>query len=296
MGIAGTSIWSFFKTVSAESHTRLTCSRLYDLRAGHDPVVTYHDPVDEDSAVYSLAAFGQERFLAGTASHILKLFDFRNGSKVYQYTDGLSCSKRELPASSGGDYTRYPELPRNPNQTESKVLVSDLQTMGIKDALAHEQDSRCRYDIPDAPPQICNFHRLSRLDKYRPNMNMYLYGRTPGNNGQSISSPIFSLSSPHPLCPIVYAGTAGKITELEIAEFNVKGDVLDPWFAATPGAALERWTPLDILAMYETDDGRSPRRGSGMRDTPSKLWWNGEKPNWITKQAERTRLDSRWLG
>jgi hypothetical protein len=69
------------------------------------------------------------------------------------------------------------------------------------------------------------------------------------------SSPIFSLSSPDPICPVVYAGTTGRVYELEISETDYNGNLVDPYFAATPGACLAKET--QELAMYEMDDDDS---------------------------------------
>ena len=68
--------------------------KLHDLRSPLPLVTTYHDPVDVESAIYSLCSFGQERFLAGGARHsILKVFDFRMpGGKAYYAADLDACS------------------------------------------------------------------------------------------------------------------------------------------------------------------------------------------------------------
>ena len=65
------------------------------------------------------------------------------------------------------------------------------------------------------------------------------------------NSPIFSLSSPDPICPIVYAGTTGKVYELEISEIDYKGNLVDPYFAAPPGAIIAPfygYSPKDVAS------------------------------------------------
>ncbi|KAK4903684.1 hypothetical protein LTR66_017996, partial [Elasticomyces elasticus] len=59
--------------------------RLFDLRAGTQPVQEYWDPVD-DGQILSLSCVGQERFFAGSHQNAcLKIFDMRMGACQYSY-------------------------------------------------------------------------------------------------------------------------------------------------------------------------------------------------------------------
>ena len=68
--------------------------KLHDLRSPLPLVQTYHDPIDVESAIYSLCSFGHERFVAGGARHaVLKVFDLRMpGGKTYYAADLDHCS------------------------------------------------------------------------------------------------------------------------------------------------------------------------------------------------------------
>ncbi len=261
---------------------RLTWHRLYDRRAGCSPVRSFFDPVNSDSPIYSLASFGQERFLAGSANSILKIFDFRNGSKVYHFTDGLPCS---------GD-SPFPENTFG-KVREAEVLLDTRKSWST----SHRRVEKCQHDIRTEVAQICNFHRLSRLDVYRPNTSIFVYGRPSvlaAHNRAGARpeiSPVFSLSSPDPVCPVVYVGVTGAVYEFEISEVNKAGDVADPYFAAPTGAALAKRT--QDLVMYEMDGSDSAKLADGL---PSDLWRLPQGHLAINPDLDRneSRLDPRW--
>ena len=73
--------------------------KLHDLRVDSPGVMGYADRVDYGSAIYSLIAFGHERFVAGGARHsLLKVFDLRmSGSKRYYAADLEACSQDPAP-------------------------------------------------------------------------------------------------------------------------------------------------------------------------------------------------------
>ncbi|MCJ1433052.1 hypothetical protein MMC27_002411 [Xylographa pallens] len=68
--------------------------KIHDLRSPDSHVVTFTDPVDTYSAVYSLLPIGRERFVAGGARHsIIKIFDFRmTGNRLYFAANAEACS------------------------------------------------------------------------------------------------------------------------------------------------------------------------------------------------------------
>ncbi|KAI9729643.1 MAG: hypothetical protein M1818_008446 [Claussenomyces sp. TS43310] len=193
--------------------------RLYDIRACVTPVMTYYDPVDVGSAVYSLAAFGHERFLVGSASSKLKIFDFRLGAKAYFYTDALPCSpKHPFPKPDIGTAWMQPNSPA-----------------------AHR--SSCSPNELTGKVNYCTFHGESRADFYRPNTNIFLNPvdfKRPSPRARTDEQPIYSISRPSATCPIVYASTKGTVYELLVAsDYTLK-------------------TPIS-LRMYETDDGIQSR-------------------------------------
>jgi hypothetical protein len=243
---------------------RLTWQRLYDRRASCSPVQSFYDPIDTESAIYSLASFGQERFLAGSANSRLKIFDFRGSSKVYHYTDGLECSGF------------------SPSPKPISRLGDNIEG----------ENRDCHHDFRTDIVRTCHFHTLSRMDIYRRNATIFLYGapRHLGPHTRAMSghenSPIFSLSSPDPVCPVVYAGTTGRVYELEISETDHDGNLLDPYFAAPPGAGLAK--QVHELAMYEMDEGDSSYH------TPF-LWVQPEGRRTRNRRLRgKSRLDSRW--
>lgn len=250
--------------------------RLYDLRAGSVPVSSFHDPVDNDSAVYSLAAFGQERFLAGSASSVLKIFDFRNGNKAYYHTNALACSScTPFPGPSFGyQHMTSSDAFRRMKIVQKSNSLSDLQ--------------KCHYDFRTGSTRTCRFHELSKMDLYRPNTNIYLYGTQRNNYGRHVKSPIFSLSSANALCPVVYAGTTGRVYELEISEMTEEGDLLDPYFAADPGSGLLK--NVEELTMYETYITQ------GTAQVPDELWRQHGGPRSVQERRywSDLRLNERW--
>jgi hypothetical protein len=260
----------------------LTYRRLYDRRAGCSSVHSFYDPVDSASPIYSLASFGQERFLAGSARSILKIFDFRNGSKAYHYTDGLPCSADSpFPENTFGKVRRVEVpmvAPESPNPSDRRV-------------------DKCHHDLRTDVAQICNFHKLSRLDLYRPNTSIFVYGapRAPVGHtrvrARPDMSPIFSLSSPDPICPVVYAGATGAVYEFELSEVNKVGDVMDPYFAAPPGAGFKKYT-RDVV-MYEMDSSDSAKTPGGL---PGALWVVPDGRLIRNKDLDKneSRLDTRW--
>ena len=270
---------------------KLQCSiliifRLYDLRAARTPVSSYHDPIDDDSAIYSLCAYGQERFLAGSADSVVKIFDFRNGAKVYYHTDGLPCSS-------------YPPYPK-PSRRKQTLGMNSLSLDDAYESLVVESND-FRYNMPQCKfnrhPQTCCFHQLSRTDFYRPNANLFLYGST--TTGRSVQkSPIYALSSPSGVCPLVYAGTNGMVYELEISDRDWRSDRADPFFPPTQPHTGQRF---EELAMYETDDGRLKSATSSIVPTllrafkPGVLNENVPPPAQLPVAGRERRLDERWI-
>ena len=75
---------------------------LHDLRCRGSVVSEFKDNVDT-SAVYSLMAYGQERFVAGAGrGSLLKMFDLRLGAKKYYANELLPCSQPIMQNESSG--------------------------------------------------------------------------------------------------------------------------------------------------------------------------------------------------
>jgi hypothetical protein len=260
--------------------------RLYDLRAARMPVSSYYDPIDDDSAIYSLCAYGQERFLAGSADSVVKIFDFRNGAKVYYHTDGFPCSPNPP----------YPQ-PSRRKQTLGMDFLSlegTYESLAVKSYGSRYYMSQCHFN---RHPQTCHFHQLSRTDLYRPNANLFLYGSTTA--GRSIQrSPIYALSSPSGICPLVYAGTNGMVYELEISDKNWRGERADPFF---PPAQPHTGQRFEELAMYETDDGRFKSGTSSAVPPLLRAFKHGvlnenlPSPSRPPVTGRERRLDEQWI-
>ena len=92
-------------------------TKLHDLRSNCDTVSYFVDPIEPESAVYSLLPFGAERFVAGVARHSqVKVFDLRMPGQrryhhVYLNAPKLSTTKeRDLPSpiDQSGNDLEYP--------------------------------------------------------------------------------------------------------------------------------------------------------------------------------------------
>lgn len=202
----------------------------------------------------------------------MKIFDFRNSSKVYRYIEGLPCSVN----------------PPTPSPQDSKRIDYAEEFKS-----AHDSSVNCYHDFHTGSLRICQFHELSRMHLYRPNASIFLYGK-PGPRSRHGSSqgkmPIFALSSPSPICPLVYVGTAGRVYELEISEINNAGDVMDPYFSAPAGAGFAK--QVEELVMYQMDGTDSAQ----VMDVPAWLYRQEQGYRKINSHVNRNErlLDNRW--
>jgi hypothetical protein len=110
--------------------------------------------------------------------------------------------------------------------------------------------------------------------------------------GSGEKSPIFSISSPSSTSPVVYAGTSGRVYELEVSELDKSGLPIDPYFAVNRDLATpKRSEPLSMFESNGRDDERIP--GS----MPRVLW--KQHPGEFRPERDETkmytgRLDERW--
>ncbi|KAI1881015.1 hypothetical protein JX265_001255 [Neoarthrinium moseri] len=157
--------------------------RLQDLRTSSAIDTIYQDHFEVMTPVGPLAAYGTERFIAGSArSAILKIFDFR-WTKGYCYTDALPCGAAPLLPT-----------PKPP------TVVSPPYYSGVAGRCDHMSG------------RLCQRHALSRTDFYRPNCSIYL------PLVSQLASPVYSLAKVSDSSPTVYAGLAGELVEMNLRD------------------------------------------------------------------------------
>lgn len=153
-------------------------ARLYDTRVSAKAVAEYIDVVD-DGQILSLLPIGHERFLAGSHQNgCLKIFDLRmSGARPYSYLDA-----------------RPPNapLPSQPSQTSSRPGTTTFH-------------SRNRRDINIFLTPAINYGE--RL--WQP------LARRPARRSNRYRGSVYSLSSPSPSSPTVYAGIENHVLRLD---------------------------------------------------------------------------------
>jgi hypothetical protein len=159
--------------------------RLYDVRAPSKTSIDFQDGVD-DGQIISLLAIGHERFVAGSVQNAcLKTFDLRMpGAKVYSYLDAGS-DQPVMPASAG---SISPAIAPPPQQ---KGPVDEAVSRQLNIFLA------IRVQCPMRLWQPLPKQQLTNLPRYR--------------------GAVYSLSSPSPASPTVYAGVENHIIQLDFA-------------------------------------------------------------------------------
>ena len=183
--------------------------RLHDLRSGRDVEKIYEDPTDSN-AIYSLLPRGRETLVAGTSRHsLLKVFDMRMGAKCYSYLDAASTAL----SSNAGKANDVADIDRTCNVSGA---------------------------------EICKNWNLF----LKPHSATYP-GRGGGNNWarRSAESSIYSLASPSPSSPFLYAGVENAVVEMA---FTSPTDAHpDPVFDFKPNAEGVRVKEVLNLAMYD---------------------------------------------
>ncbi|OAG12298.1 uncharacterized protein CC84DRAFT_1066602, partial [Paraphaeosphaeria sporulosa] len=151
--------------------------RLHDLRSPHDFETIFWD-VTNDSAIYSLACQGLERFVAGSSMHsMLKIFDLRfPGSHAYH---SIPLPTPTPSKSKSQDYTYSAVIDRFQDAATKPV------TGGWNVFLSP------RNNTPGAAPR----------HPYRP-------------GPRTEDSPVYSLSIPSSTSPNIYAGLEGAVQNL----------------------------------------------------------------------------------
>jgi hypothetical protein len=221
--------------------------------------------------------------------------DFRSHSRIYHYTSALPCSQ-SLPQPRGpllADYRNPSSLPagllNNPNihSTAESDFTTVLNTSGSNISysrlLEQEKASKsvggrhtCILSSRNGNLGQCLYHSTCHLSMFRPNVSFFLYGLPPSQlryraghtapgSMHHAAGPIYSLSSPGDTCPVVYAGTSGRVHEIDITETKIKfsgpGErYVQPQDQYFTNLSKRGWdvtwgSRREDLTMMETDDG-----------------------------------------
>ncbi|KAK5130169.1 hypothetical protein LTR08_002423 [Meristemomyces frigidus] len=173
--------------------------RLHDLRSPRDVEARYTDPTD-DSAVYSLLVRGRETVLAGTAQHnLVKVFDLRLGAKCYDYLEAA-------PAAQPHDSPLH-----TTNDGSSALASLSLSDDSPKPRAKRDWNLFLRpHNINNNDNTNASAHSNSSRGRGR--------GGGAGNhsnwNRRAHDSSVYSLASPSPASPFVYAGVENAVLEL----------------------------------------------------------------------------------
>jgi WD40 repeat protein len=237
--------------------------RLHDLRSPHDFETIFWD-VTNDSAVYSLACQGLERFVAGSSMHsMLKVFDLRfPGSHAYHTIPIPSATSSR---SRRQDYT-YSAVIDRIQDTSMKPVTSGWNVF------------------------------LSPRNSSRGGVNRHPYRPGPRNE----DSPVYSLSIPSPTSANIYAGLEGAVQNLNfVSVLDAHPDPLISYARDT----LPEQEQHDIKKMYNPYNDvlnlgmyeQGSEEGLGMQlliqdDISSELAKNENRMAF----AKRKGLDERW--
>lgn len=219
-------------------------ARLYDLRCGSKPVREYTDAVD-DGQIFSILPIGQERFLAGSHQNAcLKVFDMRMDARVYDYSCLAPPMKKD---------TQHQEM--NPARQQGPAGQRS-RDINVFLALTVHRASQPWQPLPGR-------HNNARLPRYR--------------------GSIYSLSSPSPSSPTVYAGIQNHVIQLDFV-------ATDDCFLKRAGAhkILDQRPILD-LSCYER-----PREGFESTDTVLLRKQAEWKQCWQSRIEAETGWDERW--
>lgn len=152
-------------------------ARLHDLRTPEQSVSEYIDDVD-DGQIMSILPFGHERFFAGSHQNAcLKVFDLRmSGAKMYSYLNAPT------PRAQRAVHDNHAPVPSKP-----KALLGVSRDINIFLALTVNRGGSLWQPLPR--------RNLARLPRYR--------------------GSIYSLASPSPSSPTVYAGIENHVIQLD---------------------------------------------------------------------------------
>lgn len=186
---------------------------LHDLRTPSPHDTIYRDRFQPYQASSSLLAFGAERFIAGDNRYMeLRVFEFRNPTKGYQHTDGLSCS---------------PDPPFPP------PLYGHI-------GLEAGADKHTYCD--SANGDSCVWHRESRRPTWQPDVTI--------NMGNSKYDRCFSLAKSSDITGTFYAGFCGAVMEITPALARDVSKQKEPYHRPPKGWASGH--PRSRVSLIET--------------------------------------------
>lgn len=240
-----------------------------DMRSPQDYVQIYHDPIDQ-SAIYSLAAIGRERFVAGGARHsVIKFFDLRmNNGRAYYHHEQIPLPTQSPSQHHGG-------LARDSRPSSNAWNLYLVSTLSRR-----EREERIRQPWS-----------ASRPERSRGSTTRYPTRETP----------IYALSSPSPCSPSLFAGVEDRFAQIDLVSIMDKHP--DPLFEQ----GIERyggagdidlqstWDPdavLDNFAMIEHNDygGIGLMKQASTDETSNKqLWVEGYDERWRVTQNWKKR-------
>ncbi|KAI9846229.1 MAG: hypothetical protein M1837_004218 [Sclerophora amabilis] len=212
--------------------------RLHDMRSPLFCVSTYHDPIDAFTPIYSLAAIGRERFVAGAARHSsMKIFDLRMaGGRAYSYIDGQVCSSsNQAPPNSFAHHAKD-------ETRESRAYRRRWPASAVR-----RNDCTVFVSPKDEDPRFFVEPRF----------------RT---RSRRIESPIYSLSSPAASSQSLYVGMEETVVQFDVVScadqvrgFSTTTTTTTKTQAAGPPRAahedmLKKWDPRNEvinLASYD---------------------------------------------
>ncbi|KXG53603.1 uncharacterized protein PGRI_006530 [Penicillium griseofulvum] len=167
--------------------------RLHDLRSPSTYEVSYKDMTDL-SPIYSLHAFGRERFLAGAgAEGLVKIFDLRMDD-TYSYLDA------QVPASQSQSTQTT-----NTNVSTPRMKAKSHAKKGFSVYLSHHPP----LTFPQRAPAM---RRNRQRGPYR--------------------GPVYTMSSPSPSSPTVYTGLVDGVVQLDFASTDDLTGPQKEWYAS----------------------------------------------------------------
>ncbi|OQE02240.1 hypothetical protein PENSOL_c002G06598 [Penicillium solitum] len=199
--------------------------RLHDLRSPSPSEVSYKDATDLNP-IYSLHAFGHERFLAGAGGEaVVKIFDLRM-CNTYSYLDA------QVPASQ----SQSTQTPTNTKvNSKPRTNANPRPKKGFSIFLSYPPP-------PTFPQQTPPPARSRQRGPYR--------------------GPIYTMSSPSPSSPTVYTGIVDGVVQLDFASTDDLTGPQKEWYeynldlgVDTGSGDLPRWNAEAFnLAGYERPD------------------------------------------
>ncbi|CEJ91067.1 hypothetical protein VHEMI06806 [[Torrubiella] hemipterigena] len=231
---------------------------LHDLRTASPYDAVYRDRFQPYQSSSALLAFGAEHFVAGDNRYMeLRVIEFRNPTKSYQHTDGLSCSSE----------------PPFPPPLYGHVGLE-------KGAAKHNTCS-------SSNDESCVWHRESRRPTWQPDVTI--------NMGNSKYDRCFSLAKSSDVTGTFYAGFCGAVMEITPALARDVSKDKEPYHRAPKGWTSGH--PRSRVSLIETGVSlcSTPEWALEENSVPAPLYsdpaaYTGARAD----SEEHMRLDSCW--